>query len=668
MDIGEKELEAILCDLCELYKVEREKLSATKLNHCGDARVSCLPIAKKIFDPIPRDQVPAVYLALFDYLPKFVAAHSDELAVRDGYSRSSFSMDELLLNVIVPYQLPHSAKIMNSHLAEIAANKKTNTSSAQYPARVHLDIEHSVGLIRYFLPIKLPPETKLWKQIRYILEPSDNVDKVRLLGPEVANAYRKGTISFAALTFMMRDAVLSNFIEEPQVILHALYLGPLGAPTVEIFACGRSDDFRRRCRAVLNDAIEATKSLEDFEAMKPSNISAENTELCCYEDFYHYTQNLIGNLKGESCTDSTIPIGWARAALKKFARKTYIEKTWKEENLYELIWTIMSQRPTLKKYICTLLEKDFHDYGAARYWRCMQPAFMRRTNVRNRNEHCSDPLLPTENFLNFPADVKSIVFLRTSADLRILTGELNDLKNNSPVSQLIVGLDAEWSAYVARSRATILQLALRDRIFIIDLDNRAQLSARSLRDFFGILFLDKAIVKLGFQFCEDLTQLRAAIPHCRALFEPENVICVGKLVEELFDLTEKLDNGDAILNDVLPSSIVHSEVEQPEIVREEAAEGQGQESTLHRTVNRGLSYVCERVLGRPLDKTEQCSVWDRRPLRSSQLRYAAMDAYCLILIYDVCCRWAERLKVSIEEILSRQEPIRVSPPLLSEEF
>ncbi|PIO64830.1 hypothetical protein TELCIR_13524 [Teladorsagia circumcincta] len=123
----------------------------------------------------------------------------------------------------------------------------------------------------------------------------------------------------------------------------------------------------------------------------------------------------------------------------------------------------------------------------------------------------------------------------------------------------------------------------------------------------------------GFQFNEDLVQMRAAVPHCRALFEPESVICVGKLFAE-------------------------------------------------RTVNRGLSYVCERVLGRPLDKTEQCSVWDRRPLRSSQLRYAAMDAYCLVLIYDVCCRWAQRLDVSIDEILSRQEPIRVSPPLLSEEF
>ncbi|VDL82727.1 unnamed protein product [Nippostrongylus brasiliensis] len=443
------------------------------------------------------------------------------------------------------------------------------------------------------------------------------------------------------------------------------------------FASGRSEEFRKKCRAVLSEAEVAMKTPEEFQARKPPNISDDNPELCSYPDFRRNTQVLMRDLRGESRTDSTIPMGWACAALKKFAKKTYVDKTWKEENLYELIWTIMCQRPNLKKFICDLLEKDFHDYGAAGYWRRMQPALMHRTTIRNRNELYRDPLLPTEDYLNFRPDVQSIIFVNTAADLHMLSAELNRLKSKDPFSKLVVGLDAEWSAYVAISKATILQLSLRDRIYIIDLDNRSELSAGVLRDFFDMLFLDKMILKLGFQFNEDLVQMRAAVPHCRALFEPENVICVGKLFAELLEHTERLKDGDEILSEVLPPvTVTADDKDQSESGDQGEVENAADavvpqpkspqvESVLQRTVNRGLSYMCERVLGRPLDKTEQCSVWDRRPLRSSQLRYAAMDAYCLVLIYDVCCRWAQRLDISIEELTGRQKPIRVSPPLLS---
>jgi len=47
----------------------------------------------------------------------------------------------------------------------------------------------------------------------------------------------------------------------------------------------------------------------------------------------------------------------------------------------------------------------------------------------------------------------------------------------------------------------------------------------------------------------------------------------------------------------------------------------------HQTNNRGLSAVCEIYLGKPLDKAEQCSDWDARPLTRSQMEYAALDAW-----------------------------------------
>ena len=45
------------------------------------------------------------------------------------------------------------------------------------------------------------------------------------------------------------------------------------------------------------------------------------------------------------------------------------------------------------------------------------------------------------------------------------------------------------------------------------------------------------------------------------------------------------------------------------------------------TDHRGLSGLCKSVLGQPLCKDEQIGNWSRRPLRASQVVYAALDAW-----------------------------------------
>ena len=48
-----------------------------------------------------------------------------------------------------------------------------------------------------------------------------------------------------------------------------------------------------------------------------------------------------------------------------------------------------------------------------------------------------------------------------------------------------------------------------------------------------------------------------------------------------------------------------------------------------------LNRVCRRELGHPLNKVYQKSDWTRRPLTPGQLRYAALDAEVMLLLYDI---------------------------------
>jgi hypothetical protein len=53
-----------------------------------------------------------------------------------------------------------------------------------------------------------------------------------------------------------------------------------------------------------------------------------------------------------------------------------------------------------------------------------------------------------------------------------------------------------------------------------------------------------------------------------------------------------------------------------------------------RKIHFKLTDLCAQILGKPLDKSEQFGNWAKRPLRREQLQYAALDAYCLLDLFD----------------------------------
>ncbi|XP_055351159.1 exonuclease mut-7 homolog isoform X2 [Paramacrobiotus metropolitanus] len=63
-------------------------------------------------------------------------------------------------------------------------------------------------------------------------------------------------------------------------------------------------------------------------------------------------------------------------------------------------------------------------------------------------------------------------------------------------------------------------------------------------------------------------------------------------------------------------------------------------------IPQNLSGLIDVLFGMPLDKREQMSNWEKRPLRPSQIRYAALDAICLIELYQTLKQRCEALNIT----------------------
>ncbi|KAG7264391.1 hypothetical protein CRUP_024996 [Coryphaenoides rupestris] len=150
-----------------------------------------------------------------------------------------------------------------------------------------------------------------------------------------------------------------------------------------------------------------------------------------------------------------------------------------------------------------------------------------------------------------------------------------------------VGLDMEWCAgfgCVVPERVSLIQLAVADRVFILDM------------------------------CAADLWQHPCTLEVVRSLLGNPKVLKLGKEARE-----GKLGHGMKRL-------------------------------TAKRSSEKGLSQLVQRVLGRPLDKKEQLSYWQRRPLHPNQLRYAASDAFCLLEVHAVLSREPARYGLTAQQL------------------
>ncbi|VDD86732.1 unnamed protein product [Enterobius vermicularis] len=460
-------------------------------------------------------------------------------------------------------------------------------------------------------------------------------------------------------------------------------------------------------------------------------------KLLSYEEFCRSIANLVKDLRKQTLANGTIDEGYAYAVVKQCAKNFYVDKIWKAEQLHEVLYTVLQQRPSMKKFVINLLEKKYGDSEMARRWIV--------TEMKSRLPQDVPPLstvtFSSENttvnfwtsnspFLSIPENVSSVSFVNDLEKLQRLTAFLENYSyDNRPVA----ALDSEWSSYRSYPKsvlhllshlATILQIAFPNNVYILDLDG---LERKHLNEFLSKLFGDKRITKIGFQFSEDLTHICRAVPICESLYNPKNLICVDRIVNRLLGESSKHpDVGlDGIINVVdaltlknlkdtegvlTPSGTVDGEsdvkVQVGEVDSEDdrSSEASITEEIPENTCSRrrsssdeekmletvsdkkmkkavpskragfldekkrkilrtGLSGYCEFLFGSPLDKTEQCSVWDRRPLRDLQTRYAALDAYVVLMMFEKCVEWARRFGLDVYDLCASEPPMKVQLPL-----
>jgi len=143
----------------------------------------------------------------------------------------------------------------------------------------------------------------------------------------------------------------------------------------------------------------------------------------------------------------------------------------------------------------------------------------------------------------------------------------------------VIGLDAEWPP--GSGDATLLQLATHHEVFVWDLK---QLDRTTASQALSQIFLSPGILKLGFGFGQS----------------------------DWSHLTPWLGTATRLLDLDCLWAQTHTQESRP-----------------------GLRGLVSKVLGKRLDKSQQCSNWAARPLSDDQLSYAALDAYCLIQLWGV---------------------------------
>ncbi|XP_077707695.1 exonuclease mut-7 homolog isoform X5 [Canis aureus] len=313
------------------------------------------------------------------------------------------------------------------------------------------------------------------------------------------------------------------------------------------------------------------------------------------------------------------------ATLRYLCYKRLVEGSMSQENWTDHVQCLVGQDEWLQEELLRLLASPDNKAAAAQCAldlslpeeRLSAPVATELRRLKLQERRAEAPLEDRrDGYYQPPISREDIHFLASWEDL---AGHEAELLQPGQV----VGVDLEWRPSFGtggRPQASIMQVAVGGRVFLLDLPLLSQPTGGQASQAFcrlvSQLLSDPSITKLGYGMAGDLRSLGASCP-------------------TLAHVEKQLRGGLDLLQ-------VHRQMR----IADMPALGRGEARGL-----RGLSLLVQQVLGRPLDKAQQLSNWDRRPLSEEQLVYAAADAYCLLEVYQTLCR--EPASFSLSEDLAK---------------
>lgn len=368
----------------------------------------------------------------------------------------------------------------------------------------------------------------------------------------------------------------------------------------------------------LDKLLDKNFALREFV----QNYIEENKISHIKHEKIHYKP--LGKLVARLCNKFNIPIETCKNLSKNRTTgglRYLIHQKYQEHSISASVWddlikdSLRQNADSAQEFIDMLLDYDKNEaLKWAEYLNLSDtdlPVALKEISFNDipEQENWDEDINSTQEYYKLAISRDKIIMIDTA---EIFYDMFTDLKNCH-----ILSIDCEWKPCfgATQSQVALIQVATIFNVYLIDtlLLNKPQFASFWYKFYKSIL--DNAeIIKLGFGLEQDLKEIKASIVGLG------NIKVQGEGLLDLCILWKNLLSNGLIL----PMN----------------SENGGS----------SLSSLAQSCFGLPVKKSEQCSNWEIRPLRETQIEYAALDAHILIVIYEYFQKLSHEQKLNFEEI------------------